>query len=44
MRWKHVIYPTITKQNFKVGGSLKWSFAEDKILNFGYKQDISWDD
>lgn len=44
MRWKNIVYPTITKQGFKVGGSLKWSLPEDKILNFGFKQEISWED
>lgn len=43
MRWKEVIYPKIIKQSSKVGGSLKWSALEDKILNIGYKQGINWE-
>jgi hypothetical protein len=43
IRWKKVIYPKI-RQSSKSGGCPKWSILEDKILNLGFKQDISWDD
>jgi hypothetical protein len=42
MRWKKVVYPKMIRQSSKVGGSLKWSVLEDKILNVGYRQAISW--
>lgn len=32
------------RQSSKVGGSLKWSVLEDKILNVGYRQAINWED
>jgi hypothetical protein len=32
------------RQSSKVGGSLKWSILEDKILNVGFKQSISWEE
>jgi hypothetical protein len=43
LRWKKVVYPRMIRQTSKVGGSLKWSILEDKILNIGYKQGVSWE-
>jgi hypothetical protein len=42
LRWKKVVYPMLIRQSSKVGGSVKWSILEDKILNVGFKQSISW--
>ena len=44
LRWKKVVYPKMIRQSSKVGGSLKWSVLEDKILNVGYRQAINWQD
>lgn len=42
LRWKKVIYPGMISNASKVGGSIKWSILEDKILNVGFKQGINW--
>jgi len=44
MRWRKVVYPKMIRQSCKVGGSLKWSAEEDKILSIGYKQNIDWEE
>jgi hypothetical protein len=32
------------RQSSKVGGSLKWSILEDKLLNIGFKQSVNWEE
>ena len=43
LRWKKIVYPMMIRQTSKVGGSVKWSILEDKILNVGFKQSIDWE-
>jgi hypothetical protein len=42
LRWKKQIYPKMIRQFYRIGGSLKWSILEDKILSLGYHKKIDW--